>query len=111
MLILTGCGKDPEQGGNNFSLPDAACEIRDVCTYVNVPGYQCEATRWNTDSGNGTALPASFFGGAPCVITKDDWQTDPKCDPSQTCTGWGVSGNTVSCCDSVQGPGPASVMN
>jgi hypothetical protein len=113
--MLTACGQaQPSPSTNVTSATAAPCVIRNSCTYQNVPGYQCLGTLWNSETGNGASLPASFYQGATCVITYEDWQTTPGCDvnnPNQMCGG-GWAGNAPSpCCQAIQGPGPASVTS
>lgn len=118
MSLMIGCGQAP--AANQLSatqLPESDCVVKDDCTYSDVAGYQCQALRYDVDAGDGASLPASFFNGASCVITKQDYQTSPDCDPtspSQMCSvggGWGSAPAEYPCCQLVQGPGaPVSMI-
>jgi hypothetical protein len=101
-LILSACGKESQSLSEAFNvanLKDSECQIKDSCTHANVAGYVCETVRYNVQDR--------------CVITKQDFQTDPHCDPSHpnaTCSSgaWGGKQTSFPCCQTIQGPGPAA---
>lgn len=88
LALLVGCGQNPvsSQQTPNVSysyLPESSCVVKDSCTYVNVVGYRCQSLL--------------LYQGSNCTIYKEDFQTDPACDPLNPAG-----------CQTVQGPGPAS---
>lgn len=112
IFLLSGCGSATVPSISNGL--DSECLIKDSCTYANVTGYQCQSLRYQPDIGDGTTIPLSHYNGYPCIIAKEDFQTDPSCNPAQpnqTCTsGWGSSSTTFPCCRAIQGPGPSVTL-
>lgn len=96
LLVLQACGKASDPVPVSLgSLADSECKIEDVCTYANVPGYECQTVRMNSET--------------TCVITKEDYEFSPGCDPSnpdKTCQAWGHA--PYPCCQTIQGPGPSA---
>lgn len=121
IFLISACGKAPDQTPIaatpvSVSIPESACEMRDSCTYADVPGYECVASRWEPTTGDGAQLPETFYKGAKCVITKEDHEFTQGCDisnPTAMCIqgGWGSPKTQVPCCQVIQGPGLPSDMN
>lgn len=105
LVLLTACGQS-----NNPITPDFSnCAVINKCTHANVPGYVCQPE--NYLKSNSVYIPAQFFMGKSCLITMQDYEASPGCDPSnpsQVCGGgWGNGGQSHPCCQTIQGPGPA----
>lgn len=84
--VASGCGTSPPE--SNVSHPNVGikCLTIDKCTNANVPGYYCGMAAYGI-----SGLPSGYN----CVVTKQDYQTDPNCASSS--------------CVLKQGPGPAAL--
>lgn len=117
VFILMGCGQVPI----TTNSIDNACRIIDTCTYDPITQkskYECQALMFQPTLGDGATISYLDYAGAPCIITKQDYQIvqiDPNCsitNPTNLCgTGWGGTHPPfIPCCEmqTLQGPGPAA---
>lgn len=116
ITLLSNCGRAPV-ASITTPLGTNPCEVRDSCTYSDVPGYACQSTTWYPGIAINFVKPnAAWFNGSSCVITKEDYSYDSGCDPTnptQMCSmgSWGGGpSQSYPCCQLVQGPGSSSLL-
>lgn len=111
--LMVGCGRSPEASLDTSGWSKSSdCASKNLCTpdLVGSAGYECKASRVDTLSDAGQAIPLNEYQGHSCIVTSVDYTVPADCGPGNyngTCGGTWSGVAAYPCCVAVQGPGPS----